>query len=326
MGKYYNANMKDKKIIILGASVVLFLGLIFGLKNGWSKENQELKQTKKVGDREITKTLKVKEESTPQKQDFVVTVKDGLMTIQSKEAKIEDLMEVVSQKSGVKISIDPSLRGKRVSVAVENIKFEDGLKNIFKSALITNSAIIYRRNSDSGKSEFWVIDEIYLKEEGNQSAHLYSNEKANFELQLPKEVQIKEMKNNVKIDLPIVPNTNLRDKYLQIITKQLFPVKYTSSEGCFNPLETIIEKTETIRINNNEFIKEKGADHGMGHIYDNVSYSIIQGDQCIQLGFVLHSINPGHYDIPPKLFDEKSESEIFERIISSFKFHEKGKR
>ena len=136
-------NLGYKKIIF-GFSAIFLMGLFFGLDVSWSKV---IKQSK-------NKVVSIQEK-------VIVTVKDGLMTVKAKDINIEDLMEAIHQKSGIKIALNPSLRGTKVTTALEKVSIEEGLKSILRSAGITSNALVFTK-----KNNQFSVDEILLAQEG----------------------------------------------------------------------------------------------------------------------------------------------------------------
>ena len=68
------------------------------------------------------------------------------------------------------------------------------------------------------------------------------------------------------------------------------------------------------------FLKETGADAGAGNVYHLTSYSVLHATTCVIITFVLHSTNPQMYDTPPPEYDAAAESQVFEKILSTFRF------
>ena len=143
---------------------------------------------------------------------------------------------------------------------------------------------------------------------------IYQDKENGFEIKYPKDSRVIKTTEGVYIYLPFSPGTTLVEKYLKIILKK------TTPEKCSNPAQTIIERTEIVYINGIKFKKEIGKERAAGHIYKSVSYSTVKGDKCLGLIFMLCSLNPEAFDVPPPLYDERKESEIFEKIISTFQF------
>ncbi|MBI4733022.1 MAG: hypothetical protein HY781_13020 [Chloroflexi bacterium] len=118
-----------------------------------------------------------------------------------------------------------------------------------------------------------------------------------------------------RIDFPILPDTNLGEKYLQI--------EYGSAASpCLSPLGAgytsgSIPQTP-LTINGINFVQEQGADAGAGNIYQWVSYSVAGSSGCVSLEFILHSTNPAMYDSPPAEFDYALESGIFTQVMDTF--------
>lgn len=116
-----------------------------------------------------------------------------------------------------------------------------------------------------------------------------------------------------RIDLPFAQGTNLREKYLEMIVTE-------NASPCQSPLATqsILETSEVITLNGLTFLKQTGGDAGAGNIHQWVAYSIFEGNICVSLDFILHSLNPGNYSDPPPVFDYALETAVFDQIAATF--------
>jgi hypothetical protein len=119
--------------------------------------------------------------------------------------------------------------------------------------------------------------------------------------------------NYARIDLPFNHNTNLSQKYLEVIVVE-------NASPCQSPLATqsILQTSENITINGIPFLKQTGGDAGVGHAHQWIAYSTLKGNACISMDFVLHSTNPDVYPTPPPIFDFTAESAVFSQIMSTF--------
>ncbi len=118
---------------------------------------------------------------------------------------------------------------------------------------------------------------------------------------------------STRIDLPFMPGTNLREKYLEtVVVEKINP--------CRSPLAGIsmVQKSEMVVINGITFLKETGGDAGAGNIYQWVAYSTPKDKACVSLQFVLHSLNAGNFPTPPPVFDYAAETAVFDQIVSTF--------
>jgi photosystem II stability/assembly factor-like uncharacterized protein len=143
----------------------------------------------------------------------------------------------------------------------------------------------------------------------------YANSTYGFEFKYPPQAQILEQTNNsLKMNLPFTPGTNLVEKYLQMsVNENLNP--------CRSPLSDTSppgSPTETIVINGISFFKQVGGDAGMSQLHEWVGYSTLQGNACISMDFVLHSIARGAYATPPPEFDKAAESAVFAQVMGTF--------
>ncbi len=141
---------------------------------------------------------------------------------------------------------------------------------------------------------------------------LYTNSHYGFTLMYPPRLEDlpSQDPNYARIDLPFRHDTNLVEKYLEVIVAENLSV-------CKSPLGS--QSSEMVTINGIPFLKETGAEGAAGNLYQWVAYSTLRGNVCVSLDFVLHSLNPGNFPTPaPPVFDEAAESAVFGTIVSTF--------
>jgi hypothetical protein len=133
-----------------------------------------------------------------------------------------------------------------------------------------------------------------------------------FEFQYPPEGQIAAGGSDTfsHINLPFVPGTNLREKFLELLVAE-------NANPCQSPLVTPLPP-ETVTINGLTFLKQTGEDGGVGHLHQWIAYSILRDNACVSLDFFLHSLNAGNFATPPVVFDYTAEAAVFEQIVSTF--------
>lgn len=119
------------------------------------------------------------------------------------------------------------------------------------------------------------------------------------------------------ISLPITSGTNLGEKYLDVSVTP-------NATACTSPFASGYAPgsfaSAPVTINGIAFVKESASEAGAGNIYQWTAYSTLKDGNCISLGFVLHSTNPGNHATPPPVFDEAAESAVFGEIMSTFGF------
>jgi hypothetical protein len=112
-----------------------------------------------------------------------------------------------------------------------------------------------------------------------------------------------------------MPDTNLSEKYLNLVVM-------TNATTCTSPFTSGYAPgsftSVPVTINGIAFVKESGADAGAGNYYQWTAYSTLKDGNCISMGFVLHSTNPGNHATPPPVFNEAAESAVFGEIMSTF--------
>ncbi len=140
----------------------------------------------------------------------------------------------------------------------------------------------------------------------------FQNDKYKFFVKVSPDASAGMSDNSGRADLKFAPNTNLREKYLAIlIVDGAATCKYASG---------FPTSSSNVTINGVQFLKESGSEGAAGSFFDWVSYSTIRNNACINLAFVLKSVNPGNLPVPPPVFDKATESAIFDQIINTFAF------
>jgi len=144
----------------------------------------------------------------------------------------------------------------------------------------------------------------------------YRNDDYGLELKYPKTGELVEIGGEIRINLPFDSGNILREKYLNI---EIDPEEIDSGGGCFLNLPNA-SKIGEVRLGSISFLKKTGEEGAAGSVYHYTSYSTASDLHCIVLTFVLRSANPGNLDSPAPNFDKDKESEVFDQIISTFRF------
>jgi photosystem II stability/assembly factor-like uncharacterized protein len=144
---------------------------------------------------------------------------------------------------------------------------------------------------------------------------LYTNSQYGFQFKYPVDAQIVDQAvNSVKINLPFASGTNLREKYLQMSVLE-------DANPCQSPWSDTSppgSPTETIVFNGISFLKQVGGDAAAGNQYQWTAYSTLNGNACISMNFMLHSLGAGAFDPPVQEFNKAAESAVFAQIMSMF--------
>jgi len=140
----------------------------------------------------------------------------------------------------------------------------------------------------------------------------FTNSRYGFEFKYPPQGQIAPGGNDnfTRINLPIVPGTNLSEKYLEVVVAE-------NASPCQSPLPTP-NPSEAVTINGISFVKQTGDEGAAGSLYQWVAYSTLRDNVCVSLDFILHSHNPGAFTTPPPVFDFAAESAVFEQMVSTY--------
>jgi hypothetical protein len=143
----------------------------------------------------------------------------------------------------------------------------------------------------------------------------YANASCGFEIQYPPTGTLTASDAfHARIDLPMVPGTNLSEKYARIDVE-------ASADPCLSPLALGYDlsalNTSTVTVNGVSYLRQEGSDAGAGNFYEWVAYSTSADCGCVSLSFVLHSLNAMNFPTPPPLFDPVAESAIFDDILST---------
>jgi len=115
-----------------------------------------------------------------------------------------------------------------------------------------------------------------------------------------------------RVNFTIASGTNLSEKYVQIDVLE-------NAATCASPaVSSPPSSTENVTINNIQFVKRTGGEGAAGNIYDWVTYSTTRNNACINFAFILHSLNPGNFPVPPPVFDKNAESAVFTEVMNTF--------
>src|SRR5215207_278917 len=142
----------------------------------------------------------------------------------------------------------------------------------------------------------------------------YTNSAYGFQFKYPPQAQIVgQSASSIKMNLPFVPGTNLREKYLEMsVVENVNPCRSPfGASGVPTPPETVV-------INGISFIKEIADEGAAGNRYQWVAYSTLRNNACISMGFLLHSLNG--FSTPPPVFDKAAESLVFTQMMSTFEW------
>jgi hypothetical protein len=145
------------------------------------------------------------------------------------------------------------------------------------------------------------------------AAGVYQNQKYNFKFTLPTGATVVNQTDSAgRVNLQFTTGTNLSEKYVQVnVVENVNPCVSPAVGETTNP-------PENVTINNIQFVKRTGQDGAAGNIYDWVTYSTSRNNACINLAFLLHSLNPANFPSPPPVFDKNAESAVFAQIINTF--------
>jgi hypothetical protein len=113
-----------------------------------------------------------------------------------------------------------------------------------------------------------------------------------------------------RISLPIAPDTNLIEKFIDVNAAKNVNPCASQNPGA--------SQSQPVTVNGRTFLEERGADAGAGQVYEWLAYSTSHNNVCVSLSFVLHSANPNNYAVPPPLFDKAAEADVFAPILDSF--------
>lgn len=140
----------------------------------------------------------------------------------------------------------------------------------------------------------------------------YANSTFGFQIKYPPQSERHfETTNGLLIRLPIMPGTNLVEKYLDLRVLE-------NVETCAAPLVGPSPDRMMVVINGMTFAKDTGMDQGAGQIRKWTAYSTTRDNLCVTFLFVLHSGNPDMYDPPKPVYDEAAESAVFMQMMSTF--------
>lgn len=170
---------------------------------------------------------------------------------------------------------------------------------------------ILAAGSPTGDRALWV-NPVITRTSVTSDWLTYINPKHGFQFKYPREGTYGDGMNDnyARITLPIVPGTNLSEKYLEVVVGE-------NVTECKSPLQTQ-DLGVTVTINGISFLKQTGEEGAAGSLYQWVAYSARRDNVCVSLDFILRSHNPGVYPTPPPLFDYAAESAVFGQIVATY--------
>lgn len=152
---------------------------------------------------------------------------------------------------------------------------------------------------------------------------VYVNNKYKFMFYYPPEGKIKsETNNHIRIDLPALEGTDLREKYLTIDAVEnegdsdCAPLTKKWSPG----MDDTVQKRK-VRINDYVFLKESDGEGGAGSYLQCISYSISRLNLCVSIAINLFFSAHGNYYplIIPRL-DKDTEIMVATLVANTFKW------
>ena len=144
----------------------------------------------------------------------------------------------------------------------------------------------------------------------------YSNNDYGFMLCLPHESPVvSEEFDKVRIDLPFQPQTNLREKYLQIDIQDQY-------SKCSTPLAKDYVNGDlpgvTRELNGIEFVTQTVSEGAVGSFYEWNIYSTVCAETCLSFNFLLVWSNAQNYSPPLQEFDRNLAASVFDEIMMTY--------
>jgi hypothetical protein len=146
----------------------------------------------------------------------------------------------------------------------------------------------------------------------------YQNALYAFEVCYPPDATLSdETPDHVRINLSIVPGTNLHEKWMDVDGRYTPPACESPQAAGYGPGGVT---AETRMIAGLTFLVQSGSEGAAGSIYSWTGYSTEDSGVCASLTGVLHAVQPGNYSSPPPEFDEAAESAVFDQIAETFRW------
>ncbi|MGD0806843.1 MAG: hypothetical protein ABSA10_05180 [Anaerolineales bacterium] len=150
----------------------------------------------------------------------------------------------------------------------------------------------------------------------------YTNTTYAFEVCYPSDATLTgETSSHVRIHLTITAGTNLLEKWMDVDGSNVPPACQSPQAAGYDP-SAIESAPRTIA--GLDFLVQKAHEGAAGNLYEWIGFSTQRADVCASLTGVLHSGQPGNYSTPPPLFDEATESAVFDQIAATFRWLEAG--
>jgi hypothetical protein len=118
-----------------------------------------------------------------------------------------------------------------------------------------------------------------------------------------------------KIHLPHKEGTNLIEKYLEV---SILQGQVQNSCG-WHKIANATSPRKVV-INGMEFTEVRDSGEYQGSLDDEVTYSIVKGDVCLVMHFVLHYAYADVFTPPRPQFNKADEEAIYQTILSTIRF------
>ena len=155
----------------------------------------------------------------------------------------------------------------------------------------------------------------FLREMFIDSWPVYHNERYRFSVSYPLDGKVLEEKDDfVRIDYPVVPGTNLKEKYVLI---------HFNEEGTLrsplNKWTPNIDRSNSVDLLGLRFLRESGSEGAMQRLEEWVSYSTFRENKVVTISLVLGTMSH-HVYLPAILprIDLAAEKEVILYILSTF--------
>jgi len=226
----------------------------------------------------------------------------------------------------------------------EVIRAREKKKHVFTLLLEGDNWLIFQakqyvdvRGGKLPPSQFYISLEKYVDRQevydplrlsrSIEHWNLYQNNKYGFSFKYPFDTEeIFEKPESVRINFPMVPGTNLLEKWISVGVMKGEPCSNPLTKNWSNEMGSKISKKK-VKIGNLLFLREIGGEGNMGKWEQWVSYSTFKNGICVcmTINAIFMSDGPFHPHELPKI-DANADKDMILKVASAFQWLDDGKQ
>jgi hypothetical protein len=99
---------------------------------------------------------------SPAEQFLGVFFENGILSVRARNVTLKALTDTLTDKTGLHISVSPALASQVITGQCTQVDVETGLREILRSAGMTNQVWTYRKNSAHKHTDAWIPERLFI--------------------------------------------------------------------------------------------------------------------------------------------------------------------